>query len=462
MIATILAAALAAAAPQTQAPQAQVPQAQVPQDTAHLTLAEALRGALERYPTIAAARASREQAAAAVGEARASLFPRLALDAQLTRYQLPSLVYPLHSLALTPPIAPSALPVFDRTTGQGAASLSWTLWDFGASTGRIRAARAAESAAGAAVDATEAALLARVASAYLRVLTLEGVLHAQDQQLEALAAEADRVHQLLAAGRAARVEVLRIEATVTSARADREGTVADLEVAERDLSQLANVPVERARGARLTPLRLRDSSAVSDRAAFLARAEAANPDLQQARQAAQAGLAQLDAVRATRFPELKLLGNWVDRTSSQAVFKNEWQAGVELSYPLFTGGQRTSQIRRADADYRVRAEQVRQAEFALEQSVDRALGALREAHARVAALATAAEQFDEVVRIRRLSLQTGSGTQTDFLDAETDLLRARASLVEARHAEIAARVELARVAGELTPAWLASAVADQP
>jgi outer membrane protein len=444
MIAALLAAALAVAAPQTQAPQ----------DTARLTLAEALRGALDRYPTIAAARASREQAAASVGEARAPLFPRLSLDAQLTRYQLPSLVYPLHSLSLTSP------PVFDRTTGQGSASLSWTLWDFGASAGRVRAARAAERAAGAAVDATETALLARVASAYLRVLTLQGVLHAQDQRLESLAAEADRVHQLLAAGRAARVDVLRIEATVTSARADREGTVADLEVAERDLSQLANVPVERARGARLTPLRLRDSSAVSDRAAFLERAEAANPDLQQARQSAQAGLAQLDAVRATRFPELKLLGNWVDRTSSQAVFKNEWQAGVELSYPLFTGGQRTSQIRRADADYRGRAEQVRQAEFALEQSVDRALGSLREAHARVAALATAAEQFDEVVRIRRLSLQTGSGTQTDYLDAETDLLRARASLVEARHGEIAARVELARVAGELTPAWLASAVAE--
>jgi len=455
--ALVLALALAAA-PQAviAAPQAVMtaPQAQAPQDTARLTLAEALRGALERYPTIAAARASREQAAAAVGEARAPLFPRLSLDAQLTRYQLPSLVYPLHSLTLASP------PVFDRTTEQGSASLSWTLWDFGARAGRIRAARAAESAAGATVDATEAALLARVAQAYLRVLTLHGVLHAQDQQLEALAAEADRVHQLLAAGRAARVEVLRMEATLTRARADREGTVADLEVAERDLSQLANVAVDRARGARLTPLHLRDSTAVPERADLLARAEAANPDLQQARQAAQAGLAQLDAVRATRFPEVRLLGNWVDRASSRGDLRSEWQAGVALSYPLFTGGQRASQIRRADADYRVRTEQVRQAEFALAQSVDRALGALRQAHARVAALATAAEQFDEVVRIRRLTLQTGSGTQTDYLDAETDLLRARASLVEARHSEIAARIELARVAGELTPAWLASAVAE--
>jgi outer membrane protein TolC len=55
-------------------------------------------------------------------------------------------------------------------------------------------------------------------------------------------------------------------------------------------------------------------------------------------------------------------------------------------------------------------------------------------------------------------LDAGSGTQTDFLNAEADLLTAQANLVEARHAEIAARVELARVAGELSLDWLADAV----
>jgi len=148
----------------------------------------------------------------------------------------------------------------------------------------------------------------------------------------------------------------------------------------------------------------------------------------------------------------------VDRGKASGDFRGEWQAGLGISYPLFTGGQREGQIRRADADLRVRTEQRRQVEMVLEQSVDRALATLREAHARVAALTTAVARFDEVVRIRRLSLQTGSGTQTDYLGAETDLLRARASLVEARHGEIAAWVELARVTGELSPAWLATAL----
>lgn len=433
-----------------------------PQDSSRLTLAAALRGALGRYPTVAAARASRDQASAAVGEARAPLLPRLSLDAGVTRYELPNIIYPLHSLSLTSP------PEFGTSLAQAAVSLSYTLWDFGGRANRLRAARASEDAAGAALDASSAALVSRVTGAYLRVLTIGGVLAAQDQQLTTLAAEADRVHRLLAAGRAARVEVLRMEATVSRARADREGTAANLDVAERDLAQLADVPVERARAEALEPLRLRDSTSTPDREALLARARAANPELLQAQRGADAGRAQLAAARATRFPELRLQGSYVDRGTAAAGWppiagmKGEWQAGLQLSYPLFTGGQRESTIRRADADARLRAEQARAAGLQLEQSVDRAIGAAREAHARVAALTTAVAQFDEVVRIRRLTLETGSGTQTDYLDAETDLLRARASLVDARHSEIAARVELARVAGELTPAWLAATLREMP
>ena len=61
---------------------------------------------------------------------------------------------------------------------------------------------------------------------------------------------------------------------------------------------------------------------------------------------------------------------------------------------------------------------------------------------------------EEVVRIERLSLDVGSGTQSDYLDAEAGLLRARASLVEARHAAVTARIELARITGELSLDWL--------
>jgi outer membrane protein TolC len=59
-----------------------------------------------------------------------------------------------------------------------------------------------------------------------------------------------------------------------------------------------------------------------------------------------------------------------------------------------------------------------------------------------------------VARIEALAREVGSGTQTDYLNAEADLVSARARLAEAEHAEIAARLELARVTGVLSLEWL--------
>jgi hypothetical protein len=92
---------------------------------------------------------------------------------------------------------------------------------------------------------------------------------------------------------------------------------------------------------------------------------------------------------------------------------------------------------------------MRQIELQVEEAIDRALSGIREARARVESLVIAVARAEEVARIEQLLLETGSGTQTDFLSAEADLLAIRADLVDGRHAEIAARVDLARVTGEL-------------
>lgn len=422
------------------------------QDTSRLTLSATVQRALARYPTVAAARAARDRAAADQGEAGAARLPRLTLDAAFTRYQEPTIVFPLHGFNQADP------PLFDRSLVQAGATLSWTFFDFGSRAARLRAATLLTRAADAALGTAEMQLEARAANAYLRVLTARGVLAAQDQRLAALTAESLRARRLLEQGKAARVEVLRVDAEVARSRADRIATAERLDQAEHDLAQLTQLPFERVHADSLVPLALTDTAPAEDRAALLARAREASPELADVRRRAEAAQAGLAAARATRFPELRLSSGYIDRGRTAGDFKAEWQAGVGLSYALYTGGSRASQVRRADADGRAAAEQLRLAELAVEQGVDRASGAVREAHARVAALALAAEQSEEVARIERLSRDVGSGTQTDLLDAEAALLGVRASLIEARHAEISARIELARITGDLTPAWLATQV----
>lgn len=428
-----------------------------PQDSVRLTLAQAIDRALATHPSVGSARAAREGAAADLGRTKSARLPHLTLDGSLNQFEQPMVVRPLHGFD------PQNPPLFDRTLLQSSLSLSWTVVDFGNRSAQVRAQRALGAAADAALSSAELALVARVVDGYLRVLTVRGVLDAQDQRLAALASESDRTRKLIAEGKGARVDGLRVEAARRRAEADRIASAAQLDVAEHQLALLAEIPYQTIHATPLAALRLADTSMVSDttvavRSALVTRARGASPEIQEQARRVQAADAAVAAARATWFPELKVSGAYVDRGRGSGDFAAEWQVGVAVSYPLYTGGSRGSATRRAQADDRVAAEQLRLAEQTVEQGVDQALAALREAHARVAALEAAVEQSAEVARIERLSLDVGAGTQVDYLEAEANLLSDRAGLIQARHAEISARVELARLMGELSRDWLAHTV----
>jgi len=216
------------------------------------------------------------------------------------------------------------------------------------------------------------------------------------------------------------------------------------------------LPVDSLR-TRLAAVRLADTS-LADRASLVARAEAGSPDVAQARRAAEAAAAGVGAARAAYFPTLQLNAAYLENGHVFTGYRPYWSAQLQLSYPIFTGFAGVNGVRQNEAGARAAAAQLRVAEQATEQSVDAALAAVTAARATVEALATAVAQSAEVERIRLLSVQVGSGTETDYLDAEAALLSNRAGLVQARNAEIAARVELARVTGELGVEWLARAV----
>ena len=420
------------------------------QDTSHLTLADAVRRALASQPGVAAARESRAAADASIGVARAPLFPRLSAGLALNEYKIGNLVYPLSGISL------ANLPLFNTTLSQGSLQLGYTLFDFGGRTSQVRLAQAQERRAAAALDAASAAMVSRTVNSYLRVLTTRGVLDAQERQLAALRSEADRVAQLEAQGKAAHVEVLRLAAQVSRARADEVGTRAQLDVAERDLAELVNLPVDTVRILR--PVRLADTT-LADRAALVASAEQNSPDVAQAVREAEAAKAGVGVAQASLLPQLSATAAYVENGHSFTGYRPWWTAGLQLSYPIFTGGSRANTIRANQATARAANEQLRAAQQTAEQSVDAAVATLTSASATVEALATAVTQSEEVERIRLLSLQVGSGTETDYLDAEATLLSNRASLVQAQNAEIAARVELARVTGELSPEWMTRALA---
>jgi outer membrane protein TolC len=191
-----------------------------------------------------------------------------------------------------------------------------------------------------------------------------------------------------------------------------------------------------------------------DRAQFLEVALARNPGVASARQRVATADTAIVLADTTRQPRVSLTGRLTDFGSAVGHFTNEWSTGVQLAYPLLDGGAARTRVARAQAGRDVARARLRLATTDVGTSLDRTLSAAREADARATSLGAAIAQFEEITRIEQLRLDEGVGTLTDYLLAEAELLGARAGLVEARYATLAARVELARVTGQLELPWL--------
>jgi len=413
-----------------------------------LTLRDAVSQAIESHPSVASARAALTASEAGVGRARAAYWPTVLAGANVTRYEEPTLVAPLHDFD------PMNRPEFDDTVLRTDVSASWTLYDGGARAARVRGARAEANAAAAMNRTSEQSLVARVTVEYLAVLSARDVLEASDRHLEALEAERERVRLLLDEGRAAQLEMMRVDAALADARAGRVGAVARLDLAEGNLARLVDVAPDSVRAERLVGLQLSASMPSRTRDELLRRTAEGSPEFESSREALTAARADHRLAVSSWIPTLDVFGSYLGFGSWDTDLTTEWQVGAAVSFPLFTGGDRLNSQRAAKARVERAREELRLTELEVAGRVDAALNALAMTGARAEAVAEAVRHQEEVVRTELLSLKSGAGTQTDYLRSEADLLRVRSTLVEARNSEIAAAIELARATGELTPAWL--------
>ncbi len=179
-----------------------------------------------------------------------------------------------------------------------------------------------------------------------------------------------------------------------------------------------------------------------------------NPAVERARRAVQAAEAMVEVERGDGWPRLDARAGLLDFGTLTGEHVFEWQAGVQLSWPLFTGGARSASVRRAEARLQAIRAEFDEAELDAARAVDAAQAAVLEADARVEALEASVAQWTEVARIEALALDAGSGVQADLLRAQARRFQASAGLARARSDAVLARVSLARAHGTLDTRWL--------
>lgn len=410
-----------------------------------LTLRDAARLALRSHPAPMAADARTTAAAADESAVHAAYLPSVSGTAGLTRFEEPMVVAPLHGFD------PSQPPDFDRTLVQSQLGVEYTLFEGGGRGARARGAGARTASSAFREESTRMALIEAVAKAYLGVLSTREVREAAARQVEALESESDRARQRLDEGVAARVDVLRAEAAELDARAGLATADANADLAVRALARLVGLEPDSLTG--------RTFVEVAPASALPTPGEGAqDPRVRAARSAVDAARARTDQESAIRFPTLKATTGLLNYGSWAGAFVTEWQAGLRLSWPIFTGGARGAAIDRARAELRAAEEELRVAELDAAGAVDRAEAQLTAAAARTRALSASVSQWEEVTRIEALSLETGAGAQQDYLRAVAALFQARAGHAQARYDQVLALVAGARARGILDPEWLDAAL----
>lgn len=417
------------------------------------TITEAAEMALERYPAVAASSARVRAAESAAARAAAARWPGVQFSATATRFEEPMLTHPLHEFDAQSP------PTFDETLLHANLNARYTLWDGGERGARIDQANARKGAAEAAHAARRADVLLAVTQQYARVLALQEAITAHEEREQALSEEQRRVRRLVAAGKAAQLEMIRADAAVAAAEAESVRSRTQRQVALNELARLTGA--ERVIDpAVLTSLRS-PSQIMPARQELLSLAVEASPAIAAARREHAYAAAEVKIARSAYQPKVQLFGNYDNRSDGDLNPSGEWNVGTGISYPVFQGGARRNEVQRARAEQEVAERELAAVQLEVEKQLDAALASLQEAEARIRSLSVAVEQFRNVVRAERLSLETGVGTQTDYLAAQADLVGARAQLSEATMNKITASADVARITGQLTVHWLRETLENQ-
>ena len=193
-----------------------------------------------------------------------------------------------------------------------------------------------------------------------------------------------------------------------------------------------------------------DAMTVED---WLARALVSNPDLKALQ--ARLDVAQLEVrkAQAGHRPTLDAVAQITrsaseNVTSPQSSYTNK-QVGLQLNVPLYSGGAVQSMVRQALAEQTRIEETMEAVRRDLHVKLQSEWRGVTESARRMIALEKAVRSSDQVVLSVQKSFQAGMRTVLDVLNAEQQAQQARRDLAEARFLNVASRLRLLSLTGEL-------------
>ena len=420
-----------------------------------LTLNEAIQIAGEQDPAFQAQLSRTNADQEAVAQVRSRLFPQVSFEAsrELQERRLPTA-----NIGGQPTFIDTGSSDGWNRTDSNTLTIEQVLFD-SVLYAEIREARAGTQVALAQLEQSRLDLVQGIIEDYIATLKQAETVALLDQEIASVRQSLKLAWSRFLDGTVRETEALRAEGQVLSVVNQREGALSEFQSQLDLLAQKLGKSADSLMGMDPQTAVLPGFEVDEEQAA------ATSPDLLVPRRQQEAAEASLSARRNGYYPTIDLsytseradgfrrgpdLGSTSD---DQREVRRDNTATITFSWDLYTGGNRTSRIREAEANVQAAGFDLQASERAWRFDLASAQRRARLLETTQKSLKVALEAFEKVAVEQRAAYQAGLIDIATVLQAESDLAASRAEFVIAKYDAILAQTELRRLSGGLDEAF---------
>ncbi|HTN44069.1 MAG TPA: TolC family protein [Nitrospiria bacterium] len=408
-----------------------------------LTLQEAVDTALGHHPSLQAARGALQIQEALIGEARSNYFPQLNLQTTYTRATGNTSTSVQSSQALA---IPRQTPKPSNTSFNNYAAtltLQQRIFDFGKSIADVESARESMQGSDLSEMASRQIVAMNVKVAYFGLLQARRLVQVQEETVKQFKEHLDQAEGFFRAGTRTRYDVTTAEVNLTNAKLEL--------IKARNAEVVARVTLANAMGVPDRPIGEMEDLLTFKRveiseAQAIDEALANRPDLLSLAAQRRAADATIRSARRTYYPVLDGVADYTWRGQDYPLVWN-WDVGLTLTFPLFSGYLTQSQVAAARANMIVADSNEEGLRQNVILEVHQVFSNLMEADERVQTSDVVVRQAEENLDLANGRFQAGVGTTVEQTDAQVLLTNAKTSQVQALYDYRVAESQLQKAMG---------------
>jgi outer membrane protein len=405
-----------------------------------LTFAAAVDLALCANPQTRSAWAQAHQQAAALGQAESAWLPQISGTGSGTRQ------FGAHA------DANGNITDSPQNTGDAAANLTWTLYDFGARTGRIENARDTLASAAATANSVVQQTVRSVVQTYYGSVADDALVVAAKSAEDISAHSVEVARGLQVGGAGTMGDVLQAQTAYDQFVLARIQAEANARAAQGTLSVTLGRPADETFALAADSVPAAPPALAARMADLMREASRQRPDLAAARFQRDAAEAQIQVARAAGLPTISVGVEHHFTVTTGVPNQNYNQIGISVTVPIFTGFNVNYGVRQAEAALHVSEASLEQVELNVSLDVWNGYYNLNSANDQLAASAALLKTAEDNERVSIGRYEAGVGSMVDVLTAQTALATARQVRITAELAWYVARAQLVYALGRLTSA----------